>query len=171
MQTFWSPLKRNSPLIAADLAQTWSALPLYRFSPNVSGNAARMKQVALRCTRWRPNRRICMKIPVKQQSDSASERAIILRPSLIEKEVGSFHTRDARCSPVLFFFWPMFTWCVFLLFSLLCFSPLTSLFIYLCFFAIARPGIIVRRIEWCELLCNGLIQFPSAARCHQCQSW
>lgn len=75
----------------------------------------------------------------------------------------------SRCPAVLVFSLPMLTCYIFLSFWLLCFSPLTSSFIYLLFFGIACPGIIVLRIERYELLCNYLVLFPSSAHCHQCQ--
>lgn len=75
-----------------------------------------------------------MKIPAKQQSDGASKHAILSRPSLIEKKEqdGSFHTRDAR--PLRYFLAPCWHAIFFFHSALLCFSPLTSLFIYLSFF-------------------------------------
>lgn len=106
---------------------------------------------------------------------TAGECVIILRPSLIEKKKGdeSLHTRDAwlfrgflalRSRAVLF-----------LLFSLLCFSPLTSLFIYVLFLLLFF--FLWHSLSWdyCaaklnEPLCNCLILcFLSAAR-HRCHS-
>lgn len=116
-----SHLKRNSCLIKADSgSNSASSVPLRNLETQFfgclarEGGAARRKQVSFWHRRWRIRQQICMKIPAKQQSDSASKHAILSRPFLIEKKEqdGSFHTRDAwplryflaPCWHAIFFF-------------------------------------------------------------------